>query len=184
MPKGKLTVKQDKFARRYATHGNGTQAAIEAGYSEHSARAIACENLTKPDIAEEVARHRRRTAERLDISREKLVNDAAHDAEQASVNGDWGGANAARTFIAKTLGYHVERSLNVTVDLTEAHLDALRGLANRGRGENSRLIEQGANAAVGLAARSFTAGSASMAGVTDAVDDSASTPHNVSYGKR
>lgn len=183
MPKGKLTVKQDKFARRYAAHGNGTQAAIEAGYSQHSARAIACENLTKPDIAEEVERHRRRTAERLDISREKLVNDAAHDAEQASINGDWNGANAARTFVAKAMGYLVERSLNVTVDMTDAHLQALRDLAQRGRGQGYNRLNHEVGEPLNLAARAFTADGMSMAGGSDAGQDQAVTPHNMHYDK-
>ena len=183
MPKPRLTVKQDKFARLYAKTGNGTQSAIAAGYSANSAASIASENLTKPEIAEEVERHRRRTAERLDISREKLVNDAAHDAETASIKGDWGGANAARTFIAKTLGYHVERSLNVTVDLTDAHLEALRDLANRGKGSSSRVLDHRAGEAVGLAARSLTGNAASMAGMDAAGQEQAATPYNMHYGK-
>ena len=183
MPKGKLTVKQDKFARRYATHGNGTQAAIEAGYSPHTAGVIAYENLNKPQIAEEVERHRRRTAERLDISREKLVNDAAHDAEQASIQGDWSGANAARTFIAKALGYHVERSLNVTVDMTDAHLQALRDLAGRGKGHGRELLEDSVGNGLGLAARAFTGNGMSMAGGAADLQDRAVTPDNMHYGK-
>lgn len=181
--RAKLTVKQDKFAREYAKDGNGTRAAIAAGYSERSAHAIAHENLNKPEIAEEVERHRRRTAERLDISREKLVNDAAHDAEQASIQGDWNGANAARTFIAKAQGYLVERSLNVTVDLTEAHLDALRGLANRGRGKPGTVLEHEGNGGLGLAARTLNAGGVSMAGVSDVGEDQPASPYNMHYGK-
>ena len=46
-----LTSKQIAFAKYYVENGfNGTQAAIKAGYSENSAKAIACENLTKPDV--------------------------------------------------------------------------------------------------------------------------------------
>ena len=182
--KPRLTVKQDKFARLYAKTGNGTQSAIAAGYSPNSAGSIAHENLNKPEIADEIAKHRKRTAERLDISREKLVNDAAHDAEAASIKGDWSGANASRTFIAKTLGYHVERSLNVTVDLTEAHLDALRGLANRGRGKPGTVLDHDGVEAVGLAARSFAASGASMASGDADGQEQAASPYNMHYGKR
>ena len=49
----KLTPKQKAFVREYkANGGNGTQAAIKAGYSEKTARKIASENVTKPDIQE------------------------------------------------------------------------------------------------------------------------------------
>lgn len=50
----KLTAKQQRFVDEYLVDLNGTQAAIRAGYSERTARAIANENLTKPDIAEAV----------------------------------------------------------------------------------------------------------------------------------
>jgi len=50
MSGGKLTKKQQAFVTEYLIDYNATQAAIRSGYSERSARAIGCENLTKPDI--------------------------------------------------------------------------------------------------------------------------------------
>lgn len=52
MAKNKLTAKQRRFVDAY--DGNGTQAAIAAGYSPKTARAIAKENLTKPHILAEI----------------------------------------------------------------------------------------------------------------------------------
>lgn len=46
----KLTIKQKKFADEYIKTGNATQSAINAGYSEKTARKIGSENLTKPDV--------------------------------------------------------------------------------------------------------------------------------------
>lgn len=46
----KMTAKMQRFCDEYLIDLNATQAAIRAGYSEKSARAIAAENLTKPDI--------------------------------------------------------------------------------------------------------------------------------------
>lgn len=46
----KLTEKQKRFADYYIETGNGTEAAIRAGYSEKTAKEIASENLTKPNI--------------------------------------------------------------------------------------------------------------------------------------
>ena len=46
-----LTLKQERFCQEYLVDGNGTQAAIRAGYSEASAREQASENLRKPNIA-------------------------------------------------------------------------------------------------------------------------------------
>ena len=48
----KMTLKQQRFADEYIITGNATQAAIKAGYSKKTARAIANENLTKPYIKE------------------------------------------------------------------------------------------------------------------------------------
>lgn len=48
----KLTAKQQRFCDEYMIDLNATQAAIRAGYSKKTARAIANENLTKPYIKE------------------------------------------------------------------------------------------------------------------------------------
>lgn len=47
-----MTPKQIQFCEHYIQCWNGTEAALRAGYSQRSARAIASENLTKPDIIE------------------------------------------------------------------------------------------------------------------------------------
>ena len=46
----KLTAKQKLFCDEYLIDLNATQAAIRAGYSKRTARAIGTENLTKPVI--------------------------------------------------------------------------------------------------------------------------------------
>lgn len=45
-----LKDKQKRFCEEYVIDLNATQAAIRAGYSETTARSIASENLSKPDI--------------------------------------------------------------------------------------------------------------------------------------
>ena len=56
----KLKPRQRKFIAHYTdptkdTFGNATKSAIAAGYSKKSARFIASENLTKPNIQSEIA---------------------------------------------------------------------------------------------------------------------------------
>ena len=46
----KLTEKQKRFADYYIETGNGTEAAVKAGYSKKTARVIGQENLLKPAI--------------------------------------------------------------------------------------------------------------------------------------
>jgi phage terminase small subunit len=43
----KMTEKQKKFCDFYILSGNATQSAIQAGYSEDTAKTIGCQNLTK-----------------------------------------------------------------------------------------------------------------------------------------
>lgn len=45
-----MTLKQDRFITEYLATGNGTQAAIKAGYSPKRADQQAYENLRKPEI--------------------------------------------------------------------------------------------------------------------------------------
>lgn len=51
-----MTNKQRVFIEEYLRCWNATEAARRAGYSEKTARAIGSENLTKPDIIEEIKR--------------------------------------------------------------------------------------------------------------------------------
>lgn len=50
----KLTLKQEQFCFYYLQTGNATKAAELSGYSPDSARSIASENLTKPNIIKRV----------------------------------------------------------------------------------------------------------------------------------
>lgn len=51
-----LSAKQQVFVEEYLITWNASEAARRAGYSEKTAGAIGHENLTKPEIAEEIAR--------------------------------------------------------------------------------------------------------------------------------
>lgn len=63
-----LTPKQQRFVSEYLIDLNATQAAIRAGYSAKTARAIAAENLTKPDIAEALQAAQAKHAEEAGVS--------------------------------------------------------------------------------------------------------------------
>ena len=53
-----LTDRQERFVVEYLGCANGAEAARRAGYSEHTAREMACENLTKPNIKQAIDRKR------------------------------------------------------------------------------------------------------------------------------
>ena len=81
-----LTPKQQRFIEEYLVDMNGTQAAIRAGYSAQTARAIASENLRKPAIAAKL--RRRFTAKRNQtLTRQVQVWQALKRIAFASIDG-------------------------------------------------------------------------------------------------
>ena len=58
MPKSrnKLTDKQQAFCQEYIKDWNATQAALRAGYCANSVKVIGCQNLTKVNVIQEIAR--------------------------------------------------------------------------------------------------------------------------------
>lgn len=74
MPEDKqLTGKQAAFVEEYCKSWNATQAAIKAGYSEHTARSIGHENLTKPAIAAEIEIRRQEYLTSIGITKERVL---------------------------------------------------------------------------------------------------------------
>jgi phage terminase small subunit len=64
----KLTAKQELFCLEYLIDLNATQAAIRAGYSEKTAKDIACENLAKPNLQSRIAELKAERVERTEIN--------------------------------------------------------------------------------------------------------------------
>ena len=76
--RAQFTAKQARFVQEYLIDCNGTQAAIRAGYPMASARQVASENLSKPDIAAAVQRGRAALHARCDISAERVLLELTH----------------------------------------------------------------------------------------------------------
>ncbi len=74
MGKTKLTAKQELFCNEFLKDCNATKAAIRAGYSEKTAGAIGCENLTKPEIHARVEELMAKRTERTQISADFVLN--------------------------------------------------------------------------------------------------------------
>ena len=71
-----LTIKQELFVAAYCSNGyNGTRAAIVAGYSESSAKEIASQNLTKPEVAEAIDAHKLMVNKRCGITLQSLIDE-------------------------------------------------------------------------------------------------------------
>jgi phage terminase small subunit len=72
-----LTDKQARFVAEYLTDYNATQAAIRAGYTPRSARQTAARLLTKANIASEVERKHSKIVDKLEVTKERVVQELA-----------------------------------------------------------------------------------------------------------
>ena len=68
-----LTRKERLFVEEYDRDGNGTQAAIRAGYAESSARSMASKLLANHNIAARVRLLQKEQADRLQLSADVVV---------------------------------------------------------------------------------------------------------------
>lgn len=194
MPDG-LTLKQRKFAAEYVKrNGNGTQAALAAGYGNGKPESAAV-RASEAVRNRKVKRHIEAITRRWDISAERVLGRLDNLSAKAEEEGNFGAAVKAEELIGKSLGMWVERSLNVTVDMTDAHLQALRDLASR-RGDGAKVIdhvqrledraEQGLGEieqGLGLAAHTLTGQQGRNVSTAHAGDEHTFTPHNGHYDK-
>lgn len=93
-----LTAKQKRFIQEYLIDLNATQAAIRAGYSPDSAKEIASENLTKPNIRDAVDKAMAERSRRTGINQDRVLLELAKvaflnptdviDMDKATIKGD------------------------------------------------------------------------------------------------
>lgn len=79
--RSRLTPKQRRFVEEYLVDLNAAQAAIRAGYSEHTAYSIGSENLSKPEIAEAIAAASAERSARTRIDADWVLQRLALEAE-------------------------------------------------------------------------------------------------------
>jgi len=115
-----LTPKQLRWIDEYLVDGNATAAAIRAGYSERSARSIAHENMTKPDIQAVLTERRGVVAERLQITQEGVVQGLLEAVDLARAQSNPAAMVAGLREIGKMLGYYAPevQRLEVAGDAT------------------------------------------------------------------
>jgi phage terminase small subunit len=110
-----LTAKQQTFVNEYLIDLNATQAAIRAGYSEQTARVTGGENLTKPAIAEAIAKAQAERAERTQIDADWVLRELKRQYEKADTGSEINTALSALEKIGKhnQIQAFVERIANL-----------------------------------------------------------------------
>lgn len=95
-----LTDKQRRFVESYCANGfNATQAAIEAGYSEKTARQTASETLSKQYIQDAIQEFMSKATEKALITTEGIVERLLSESEYFGE----GASHSARIAALKTL---------------------------------------------------------------------------------
>ena len=130
-----MNDKQKQFCEEYIIDLNGTQAAIRAGYSKKTARAIANELLTKLDIQEYIQNIKNERSERVKYSQDELMRDILEVKnrcmqanpvldKEGNETGIWkfdsNGANKALDMLAKHVGFYEtdnkQKAFNISVN--------------------------------------------------------------------
>ena len=125
----KLTAKQQAFCESYVANGfNGLQAAISAGYSEKTAKEIASENLTKPNIAEYIFKFKAKDSEKALITTEDVVKGLMIEAQGIGEDTNTSARISAYKALSDyTGGFDSNKVHNVNVELShEDWLDSLK----------------------------------------------------------
>ena len=119
----KLTAKQKAFCEEYLVDLNATQAAIRAGYSKHTAKDIACQNLAKLNIAEYITELQAKRSAKTELNAQWVLErlqrvhdrcmqeEAVTDAEGATgeYKFEHSGANKSLELIGKHLAMFTEK---------------------------------------------------------------------------
>lgn len=141
----KLTPRQERFVQEYLIDLNATQAAIRAGYSENTARSIAAENLTKPNIQQAVTRGFQTRAERVEITQDYVLGRLVQNVERSmqaqplfdregNLTGEYtyqgSVANKALELLGKHIGIFPERhEVSGSADMVVRYVNDWRGNA-------------------------------------------------------
>lgn len=133
-----LTPKQRRFCDEYLIDLNATQAAIRAGYSEKTARAIGAENLTKPDVRAYIdermaAKEEQLIAEQDEVLRYLTAVMRGQSKSHVLARGEWGVEKViekkpdekerlkAAELLGKRYGIYTDRiesDIDMTLDIT------------------------------------------------------------------
>ena len=111
----RLTPRQAQFVREYVTGGNAAEAARRAGYSERTAKAIACELLTKPDLQEAIQALQAENAAQWDITRKDVITGVLEAVAMARAQGEPMAMIAGYRELARMMGFNAPEAHRVEV---------------------------------------------------------------------
>ncbi len=114
-----LNPRQDRFVDEYLLDGNGTQAAIKAGFSPATAAQQASRLLRNVKVQQAIGERQRQLAEKRQWDRERLVSEAESNLHLAREHKQMGSANGALELIGRVTGLLNEKQQQQTVTVTK-----------------------------------------------------------------
>ncbi len=111
----KLTPRRQRFVDEYVLCGSGAEAARRAGYSEKTARAIAAELLTKPDVLAAIQALQAQNAVRWDMSRQDVLSGVLEAIALARAKADPATMLAGYRDLARMCGFNEPEAVRVAV---------------------------------------------------------------------
>ena len=106
-----MNERQRRFVAEFLTSGNGTQAALRAGYSENGAAVQATRLLKNAKVCAAIEAERARVLERAKVTLEGHLAMLATIRDEARAAGQFGPAKAAEEARGRVSGFYVERSV-------------------------------------------------------------------------
>lgn len=110
-----LTTKQLRWIDEFLVDGNATAAAIRAGYSERSARSIAHENMTKPDVQAVLQARQAEVASELQITRQGVIQGLLEAVDMSREQRNPAAMVSALREMGKMLGFYAPETRRVEV---------------------------------------------------------------------
>ena len=105
-----LTAKQQRFVEEYLVDLNATQAAIRAGYSEHTAQEIGSQNLSKLLVAEEIQKLMEERSSKLDLTAKNILEDIIATRKAAAEDDKHADRNKSNELLGKYLKMWTEKT--------------------------------------------------------------------------
>ena len=129
----KLTIKQEKFARKYVATGNASEAYRHAYKTGNMTAPVihkeACLLLQNPKVSVMVDELKAQHSDFQDITFEEIGGYLRRAVDGATAAGQHGAASQAAVALGKLAGLYVEKQ-KVSVDGAREHLDAVQTLAD------------------------------------------------------
>jgi phage terminase small subunit len=118
----KLTQKQERFVAEYLIDGNGTRAAVAAGYGLSGAHASASRMLRIVKVQEALQARQAADATRLAIQREDVIRGLLEAVEEAKAAGNPAAMISGWSTIGKMLGFFSPERVQVNVAMGDSDM--------------------------------------------------------------